>query len=82
MHLKVLEVRKDPLPVEDFDVPVLLSSVGLPHPGRPRAPTPSEDDETQSQEHLDLDEDEPFEIDLDADWDLTTRQVRISLHCY
>lgn len=77
MHLKVLEVRKDPLPVGDYDVPVLVSSVGLPRPGRPPAPAPSENDELQSQEHLDLDEDEPFEINFDADWDLTTRQVSI-----
>ncbi|CAG4984419.1 unnamed protein product [Parnassius apollo] len=75
MHLKVLEVRKDPTPVHDHDVPVLLSSVGLPRPGRPQRTAPPEGAETQSQEHLDVEDDEPFEVDMDADWDLTTRQL-------
>ncbi|XP_038216861.1 GATOR complex protein NPRL2-like isoform X2 [Zerene cesonia] len=75
MHLKVLEVRKDPPAVHDFDVPVLVSSVGLPRPGRPPRTRPPEDSERQSQEHLDVEDDEPFEIDMDADWDLTTRQL-------
>lgn len=75
MHLKVLEVRKDPAPVHDYDVPVLVSSVGLPRPGRPRRTAPPEGDDPQSQEHLDVEDDEPFEVHMDADWDLTTRQV-------
>ncbi|CAH1647911.1 unnamed protein product [Spodoptera littoralis] len=76
MHLKVLEVRKDPPPVFDHHVPVLVASVGLPRPGRPRRTTPPEGSEPiQSQEHLDVDDEEPFEIDLEAEWDLTTRQL-------
>lgn len=76
MHLKVLEVRKDPPPVYDHHVPVLIASVGLPRPGRPRRSDPPEGSETiQSQEHLDVDDDEAFEVDIEADWDLTTRQV-------
>lgn len=76
MHLKVLEVRKDPTPVQDFDVPVLVASVGLPRPGRPRRTVPPEGTEgAPSQEHLDVEDEEPFEVNLDADWDLTTRQV-------
>ncbi|KAM3968516.1 GATOR complex protein NPRL2 [Aphomia sociella] len=77
MHLKVLEVRKDPSPVNDHDVPVLVASVGLPRPGRPQRTAPPEGAEVQSQEHLDLDldDEEPFEVDMDADWDLTTRQL-------
>lgn len=75
MHLKVLEVRKDPSPVHDFDVPVLVASVGLPRPGRPPRTVPQEGAELQSQEHLDVEDEEPFEVDMDADWDLTTRQV-------
>lgn len=76
MHLKVLEVRKDPAPVHDFDVPVLVASVGLPRPGRPPRTVPPEGTEQiQSQEHLDIEDEEPFEVDMDADWDLTTRQV-------
>lgn len=78
MHLKVLEVRKDPIIVHDFDVPVLVASVGLPRPGRPPRIVPQEGSEQISQEHLDVEDEEPFEIDMDADWDLTTRQV--SLH--
>lgn len=78
MHLKVLEVRKDPIMVHDFDVPVLVASVGLPRPGRPPRIVPQEGSEQISQEHLDVEDEEPFEIDMDADWDLTTRQV--SLH--
>lgn len=78
MHLKVLEVRKDPPPVYDHDVPVLIASVGLPRPGRPRRTTPPEGSESiQSQEHLDVEDEEPFEVDMEADWDLTTRQVRL-----
>lgn len=75
MHLKVLEVRKDPSPVYDHDVPVLVSAVGLPPPGRLPISAPPEGTELQDPEHLDVDYDEPFEVDLDADWDLTTRQV-------
>ncbi|KAG6442811.1 GATOR complex protein NPRL2 [Manduca sexta] len=75
MHLKVLEIRNDPSPVHDHDVPVLVTSVGLPRPGRPRRTTPPEGAEIQSDEHLDLEDDEPFEIDMEADWDLTTRQL-------
>ncbi|XP_059059808.1 GATOR complex protein NPRL2-like isoform X1 [Achroia grisella] len=77
MHLKVLEVRKDPSPVNDHDVPVLVASVGLPRPGRPQRTTPPEGAEVPHREHLDLDldDEEPFEVDLDADWDLTTRQL-------
>ncbi|KAI5644812.1 nitrogen permease regulator 2 domain-containing protein [Phthorimaea operculella] len=76
MHLKVLEVRKDPPAVHDHDVPVLLASAGLPRPGRPPRTVPPEGAEpVQSQEHLDLEDEEPFEVDLDADWDLTTRQL-------
>ncbi|CAB3258863.1 unnamed protein product [Arctia plantaginis] len=76
MHLKVLEVRKDPPPVYDHDVPVLIASVGSPRPGRPRRTTPPEGSEPiQSQEHLDIEDEEPFEVDLEADWDLTTRQL-------
>ncbi|CAH2036133.1 unnamed protein product, partial [Iphiclides podalirius] len=75
MHLKVLEVRKDPAPVHDYDVPVLVSSVGLPRPGRPRRTVPPEGGEPQSREHLDVEDDEPFEVHMDADWDLTTRQL-------
>ncbi|KAL4717667.1 hypothetical protein ACJJTC_000816 [Scirpophaga incertulas] len=77
MHLKVLEVRKDPSPVHDHDVPVLVASVGLPRPGRLRPlrqPT-AEDAEQPNQEHLDVEDDQPFEIDITADWDLTTRQL-------
>ncbi|XP_052746585.1 GATOR complex protein NPRL2 isoform X2 [Bicyclus anynana] len=73
MHLKVLEVRKDPVAVHDHDVPVLVASVGLPRPGRP--PPPPARAPEQSQEHLDVDDDEPVEVDMDADWDLTTRQL-------
>jgi hypothetical protein len=77
MHLKVLEVRKDPAPVHDHDVPVLVASVGLPRPGRlrPQRQMPPEGSEQQNQEHLDVDDEEPFEVDITADWDLTTRQV-------
>ncbi|XP_026741965.1 GATOR complex protein NPRL2-like [Trichoplusia ni] len=76
MHLKVLEVRKDPPPVYDHHVPVLIASVGLPRPGRPRRAAASKGSENiQSQEHLDLDDEEPFEVDMEADWDLTTRQL-------
>lgn len=76
MHLKVLEVRKDPPPVYDHHVPVLIASVGSPRPGRPRRAAASKGSENiQSQEHLDLDDEEPFEVDMEADWDLTTRQV-------
>ncbi|KAJ0183600.1 hypothetical protein K1T71_000023 [Dendrolimus kikuchii] len=75
MHLKVLEIRKDPAPVHDYDVPVLLASVGLPRPGRPRRTAPPEGAEVQRQEHLDVEDEEPFEVDMDADWDLTTRQL-------
>ncbi|XP_075990522.1 GATOR complex protein NPRL2-like isoform X2 [Anticarsia gemmatalis] len=76
MHLKVLEVRKDPPPVYDHDVPVLVASVGMPRPGRPRRTTPPEGSEAiQSQEHLDVEDEEPFEVDMEADWDLTTRQL-------
>ncbi|XP_034839220.1 GATOR complex protein NPRL2-like isoform X1 [Maniola hyperantus] len=75
MHLKVLEVRKDPAPVHDCDVPVLVASVGLPRPGRPPRVEPGEGENTQSQEHLDVEDEEPFEVDLDSDWDLTTRQL-------
>lgn len=74
MHLKVLEIRKDPMPVQDYDVPVLLASVGLPRPGRPFRTTPPEGVEIPNQ-HVDLEDDEPFEVDMDSDWDLTTRQV-------
>lgn len=77
MHLKVLEVRKDPPIVHDHDVPVLVSSVGLPRPGLPpRSNPPVVKEGLPSQEHLDLEDEEPFEVDSDADWDLTTRQVR------
>lgn len=76
MHLKVLEVRKDPPPVHDHDVPVLSASVGQPRPGRRPRPDPTMGAESiQSQEHLDVDDDEPFEVDMDSDWDLTTRQL-------
>ncbi|CAG9782193.1 unnamed protein product [Diatraea saccharalis] len=77
MHLKVLEVRKDPAPVNDHDVPVLVASVGLPRPGRVRRQrqTPPEGTQQQNQEHLDVEDEEPFEVDLNADWDLTTRQL-------
>lgn len=76
MHLKVLEVRKDPAPVYDHDVPVLLASVGLPRPGRPRRTAPPEGaEDMQCQEHLDVEDEEPFEVDMEADWDLTTRQL-------
>ncbi|XP_053624319.1 GATOR complex protein NPRL2-like isoform X2 [Plodia interpunctella] len=78
MHLKVLEVRKDPAPVHDHDVPVLLASVGSPRPGRPPRPVipeGTEDGQQQNQEHLDVEDEEPFEIDMEADWDLTTRQL-------
>ncbi|XP_049884880.1 GATOR complex protein NPRL2-like isoform X2 [Pectinophora gossypiella] len=76
MHLKVLEVRKDPPVVHDHDVPVLVASVGLPRPGRPPRIVPPEGTETiQSQEHLDFEDEEPFEVDMEADWDLTTRQL-------
>ncbi|KAL0852438.1 hypothetical protein ABMA28_000618 [Loxostege sticticalis] len=74
MHLKVLEVRKDPAPVHSHDVPVLVASVGLPRPGRPQRTAPPEGAEPPS-EHLDVEDDEPFEVDLNADWDLTTRQL-------
>ncbi|XP_028176999.1 GATOR complex protein NPRL2-like [Ostrinia furnacalis] len=74
MHLKVLEVRKDPAPVHEHDVPVLVASVGLPRPGRPQRTVPPEGAEPPS-EHLDVEDDEPFEVDLTADWDLTTRQL-------
>ncbi|VVC87797.1 unnamed protein product [Leptidea sinapis] len=74
MHLKVVEVRQDPPAVHDFDVPVLVSSVGLPQPGRPRSNSP-EGSEMQSKEHLDVEHDELFVIDMDADWDLTTKQL-------
>ncbi|KAI8430503.1 hypothetical protein MSG28_000754 [Choristoneura fumiferana] len=40
MHLKVVEVRADPAPVHDHDVPVMLASVGLPRPGRRPPPPP------------------------------------------
>ncbi|XP_004924940.1 GATOR complex protein NPRL2 isoform X2 [Bombyx mori] len=82
MHLKVLEVRKDPPPVHDYDVPVLVASVGLPRPGRPRRPIPPEGTETQSQEHLDVEDDEPFEVDMAAEWDLTTRQILPYINSY
>lgn len=76
MHLKVLEVRKDPPTVQDHDVPVLVASVGLPRPGcPPRTVPPVGKEGMPSQEHLDLDDEEPLEVDVDADWDLTTRQV-------
>ncbi|XP_068621179.1 GATOR complex protein NPRL2-like isoform X2 [Battus philenor] len=81
MHLKVLEVREDPLPVHDYDVPVLVASVGLPRPGRPRRIAPPEGVDTQSQEHLDVD-DEPIEVNMNADWDLTTRQLLPYLNGY
>ncbi|CAH0716670.1 unnamed protein product, partial [Brenthis ino] len=83
MHLKVLEVRKDPAPVHDFDVPVLVASVGLPRPGRPPRTVPPEGTEQiQSQEHLDIEDEEPFEVDMDADWDLTTRQLLPHINGY
>lgn len=77
MHLKVLEIRKDPAPAHDHDVPVLVASVGLPRPGRPPRTTPREGAKPlqTSQEHIDIEDEEPFEVDMDADWDLTTRQV-------
>lgn len=75
MHLKVLEIRQDPTPVQDHDVPVLVASVGLPRPGKPRSASPRQGIQDQSQEHLDVEHEEPFEVDIDADWDLTTRQL-------
>ncbi|XP_041987472.1 GATOR complex protein NPRL2-like [Aricia agestis] len=76
MHLKVLEVRKDPSTVHDYDVPALVASVGLPRPGRqPRIAPPEGTETIQSQEHLDVEDDEPFEVDMEAEWDLTTRQI-------
>ncbi|XP_037977824.2 GATOR complex protein NPRL2 [Plutella xylostella] len=77
MHLKVLEIRKDPAPAHDHDVPVLVASVGLPRPGRPPRTTPREGAKPlqTSQEHIDIEDEEPFEVDMDADWDLTTRQL-------
>ncbi|XP_072931406.1 GATOR complex protein NPRL2-like isoform X2 [Epargyreus clarus] len=83
MHLKVLEVRKDPTPVHDHDVPVLISSVGLPRPGKPRNSAPLDGSESMhSQEHLDVDEEETFEIDMEANWDLTTRQLLLHINGY
>ncbi|CAG9558074.1 unnamed protein product [Danaus chrysippus] len=82
MHLKVLEVRKDPTPVHDFDVPVLVASVGLPRPGRPpRVPPGPQEESEQNQEHIEVEE-EPFEVHLDADWDLTTRQLLPHINGY
>lgn len=75
MHLKVLEVRKDPIPVHDFDVPVLISSVGLPRPGKPTSAPLDGSESMHSQEHLDVEDEDTFEIDMEANWDLTTRQV-------
>ncbi|CAK1553983.1 unnamed protein product [Leptosia nina] len=77
MHLKVLEVRKDPPPVHDYDVPVLIASVGLPRPGRPPRSrvAPGAQSISTSQDRLDFDDEEPFEIDMDSEWDLTTRQL-------
>lgn len=79
MHLKVVEVRADPAPVHDHDVPVMLASVGLPRPGRrpPRPPPAPAQPPADGADQCDpdIDADQPFQVDFNADWDLTTRQV-------
>lgn len=79
LHLKVLEVRKDPPLVLDDDVPILVSSVGLPKPGRPPKTPPNNGQLSikPSEDQIEVDVEEPFYVDMDANWDLTTRQVAI-----
>lgn len=74
MHLKVLEVRKDPPTVSDHDVPVLVATLGAPAPGRRSRPPPGTQPAPPDLVD-DLDLEEPLHVDLKADWDLTTRQL-------
>ncbi|KAI8430502.1 hypothetical protein MSG28_000754 [Choristoneura fumiferana] len=90
MHLKVVEVRADPAPVHDHDVPVMLASVGLPRPGRrppppPPVPTqPPADGADQCDPDIDIrDDPDPvraeqssvLNLDLDMSFDTDVRNV-------
>ncbi|XP_063545935.1 GATOR complex protein NPRL2-like [Cydia strobilella] len=81
MHLKVVEVRADPAPVHDHDVPVLVASVGTPRPGAPgRRPgagraVPARASPARRAQEQHLDSDVPVDVDINDDWDLTTRQI-------
>ncbi|GBP05699.1 GATOR complex protein NPRL2 [Eumeta japonica] len=75
MNLKVLEVHKDPPPVDDQDVPVIIASVGLPEPPSDYARRDIYKEGCSTSEQRSK-KDEIFYIDYkDDDWDLTTRQI-------
>lgn len=76
LHLKVIDIREDPPLVADHDVPVIISSIGLPRPEQPQSDDsfegPSSPTPCQSTFNSEVDKNV---FDKDADWDLTTRQL-------
>ncbi|XP_013147207.1 PREDICTED: nitrogen permease regulator 2-like protein, partial [Papilio polytes] len=73
IHVKVTEIRNDPSPVNDHDVPVLVASIGQPRPGTSRNSQVASDSTDDISDGLD--NQQPMEIYTNSNWDLTTKQL-------